>query len=152
MKQLIKWKKGKKFLFAPEVEVVAQPIINKYHKHIKRAKIAYIFRRAIKGVGDRHVELGRMSRMTDKFKLFADYDFVMEISWKHWKSMKDKTRQALVDHELCHCGSKVDLKTGKETFHIIHHDLEEFKCIVERYGFWSNNLKSFAEAVKRVKY
>ena len=45
--------------------------------------------------------------------------------------MTPEQRRALIDHELSHCSFLDQVPEMR------HHDIEEFKHIIERYGFWT---------------
>ena len=64
--------------------------------------------------------------------LADDVEFVICIAADRWTNLTPEKRQAVVDHELCHCG--LDADTGKP--YIRGHDYEEFGEVAERHGFW----------------
>lgn len=150
MSTLSKWIKDKKFIKADEVELIAIELLNKHHPHLLRAKIDYLFVKENKPKNGR-VKLGHFEIPNEKVKHYNGYDFIMEISWKHWCKLTPLQKKALVDHELCHGGVRVD-KKGKIKFILIGHDVEEFKEIVGRYGFWKDDLRDFGETCKGVIY
>lgn len=69
-------------------------------------------------------------------------DFIMTLSAPAAESDDDASFCALVEHELYHAGQRVDeygdpkinLQTGRPTFTIRGHDVEEFVGVVRRYG------------------
>lgn len=71
--------------------------------------------------------------------LAEEVEFVICIAADQWANLTPEKRQAVVDHELCHCG--LDADTGKP--YIRGHDYEEFGEVAERHGFWRED---FGEA------
>lgn len=60
-----------------------------------------------------------------------------------WQEMTALQREAYMDHELCHCDFKMGYARMRD------HDIEEFHCIVERYGLWKPDLAKFGEAIEQ---
>jgi hypothetical protein len=54
------------------------------------------------------------------------------------------TRRALVDHELTHCGQKVN-----GGWYVVGHDLEDFAAVVRRHGLWNENVKMYLRAAEK---
>lgn len=82
------------------------------------------------------------------FMILLDRDF--------WMASDERTRSALMFHELCHAGQKHDKygapmfnkDTGEPCWMIRAHDLEEFDAVVRRYGAWEPGISRFVEAVQ----
>ena len=73
-----------------------------------------------------------------------------------FKDLKPEQQKALIDHELCHAapaldehGSQKETPDGFKLWRIVKHDLEEFRAIVARHGFWKGDLQLFAREVLR---
>lgn len=150
-----------KYSPAPEVEKIAQDLIDKHHKHLTdcSARIRYVFvDKAPKSKGKEvwgtcrkvtgltaHLEGG--SPDDDPF-------FVVTISEDVWEVLPHDKKIALVDHELCHAWAEVNQSQNNDgednpnpiKLGILPHDLEEFSCIVRRHGLWREDVKSFVEA------
>lgn len=73
--------------------------------------------------------------------------FVIEISEEVWVAITDEQREALLDHELAHCGVEYDDHDNKKLV-MYAHDLEEFNEIVERHGAWKGDVKRFGEKLQ----
>lgn len=67
-----------------------------------------------------------------------------------WNLLTDSQRRALVDHELCHCGVK-DPGADEPEWTLRAHDIEEFKAVIERHGFWKSDVREFSEAAHQLK-
>jgi hypothetical protein len=141
-----------KFVPAPEVEAIAKNLIPKYHPHLADSRIEYVFINNVPKKGGKEV-WGTMRKITSlaaylgadqhsKEQGVNDPFFVLSISRPVWDELGTKERTALVDHELCHGGVEVD-EEGDYKLGIIPHDLEEFSCIVERYGMWRKDVERF---------
>lgn len=63
-------------------------------------------------------------------------------------------KRALVDHELCHAAPVLNKQlepvyneAGRAVYRSRKHDIEEFRCIVERHGCYKRDLEEFAKAL-----
>lgn len=134
-----------KYIFAPaEIIEEANELIEKHHKHLKRANIAYMFnKKTMKSKG--RLMFGKCVKCSERDKQMHGYDFLIIISKPVYEELEPETRQAGIDHELCHAdfGPK-----GPST---IPHDFEDFNCIIDRHGFWSGNLKKLESKFKQMK-
>jgi len=131
---------------APDVEKIAQPIINANHRHLKSVKIEYVFASKTPVTNGKSI-WGKLIKISGVNAYLSgdvgDY-FVMQISKPIWDELKPEKRKALVDHELCHGG--VDAH-GK--LFIKPHDLEEFAEVVNRHGIWTTEVEKMAKAVQQ---
>jgi hypothetical protein len=137
---------------AREVEDVARRLINDYHPHLASVRIDYIFcTEQLKEKGK--VVWGRAKKVSGLNAWLASEDrnpdaatpdefFVVEIHLGTWLMLDEKSKKALVDHELHHLD--VDIDTSKLS--LLPHDLEEFNSIVRRYGLWRDDIEFFIRA------
>lgn len=144
---------------APEVQEMAEILIEKYHSHLQDCdvRIEYVF--VDKTPKSNGTEVWGTCRKVSNLNAFlankekerADPFFVITISKPVWDVLPEDARKALVDHELCHASAEIkDTDDGEETkLSIMPHDLEEFVCIVRRHGLWRENVKDFVEAANR---
>lgn len=88
------------FFDAPEVEEVAVRMINSHHSRLAEAKIKYLLRPGSWNVKDRE-RMGNTEKCSSKHKPLTGYDFIVTFNKLFWDKMKQKEREALVDHELC---------------------------------------------------
>lgn len=112
-----------------EVVKVAEYVILMWHEELKEARIGFLFRDEAP-VKDGRVTLGAAKKVGEDLKAVMPYDFLIWIAGDYWPRLNEKQRQALVDHELCHC-AMVGNKTATRP-----HDINEFACILERHGVW----------------
>jgi len=106
---------------APDVEDVARRLVNDYHSHLSSVRIDYVFTtEQLKEKGK--VVWGRAKKVTGLNAWLASEDrgsdaespeefFVVEIHLGTWLMIDEKSRRALVDHELHHLD--VDIDTSK---------------------------------------
>lgn len=106
-------------------------------EHLKRARILYLFTSADK-VGKEG--MGQAAKYPKKFAAIGRYDFVLTFARPVWIRLTEKQRQALVYHELLHCGSD-----EKGHWRIEPHDLEEFASVVKHFGIWDSRVRLMAE-------
>ena len=60
-------------------------------------------------------------------------DFTITVFEPNCEGMTDEQLRILLLHELMHVGITID-KDGAEAYHIVPHDLEDFRAIVGRFG------------------
>lgn len=131
----------------PQLEEIGKSLIQKHHNHLLEAEISYLVtsRQKIKaGV----VEIGHSKRPSGLLKHYARADFIVIIADDFWHGAERIKREALVDHELCHCSVEYD-ESGERSWIIRRHDIEEFTAVVDRHGLWTDELKQFGQAVAR---
>lgn len=126
-----------------DVIEIAKDIIGKYHPHLRYARIGFLFRSEAPVSGGR-VTLGKAKLVTAEMKVYADYDFLIWLAKDRYNLMTEEQKMALIDHELCHCL----YDNFEEKASLRGHDLEEFNCILQRYGFWWKGAEVTAQAVQ----
>ena len=63
---------------------------------------------------DGKLRIGSAQKCNPLLALFTDLDFVIKLSAEYWESeMTDEEKEAVILHELRHCGVKKDKKTGQ---------------------------------------
>lgn len=137
---------------APEVEEVARDLIHDYHTHLAAVRIEFVF--ASEPIKEKGKSVwGRAKKVTGLNAWLASEIevrdanppkefFVIEVVKPIWLQLDEKSKKALVDHELEHC--EVDIDTSKLS--IRGHDLEEFNSIVRRHGLWKAAVELFLRA------
>ncbi len=150
---------------APEVKLVADYLIPKYHEHLilRADEIRYVFRddfaksngkivlgkaRKIGGLNCylALAEHGSSNTFEDHTEVGTDM-FVIEIAEPAWENLTADSRTALVDHELCHLDIDYDEMTSAVKRRIKAHSIEEFTEIVHRHGLWKPDLAEFAKHI-----
>lgn len=110
---------------------LVKKVLKDYHQRLDGAKIAVVMRsKAHKVKGKTILATASKPQSSLRPLLEKEYDFVVTIASDSWESLDDKQKDALIDHELCHCtfdGGHAGIRP---------HDYEEFAEIIERHGFW----------------
>lgn len=134
------------------------PLFDEGHSHLADARIGVLWTnvenrragRVVLGQTELVERIGRASpfwvRERAHLQLAAWFpkgiDFLITLDAAFCDRADDMSFAALVDHELCHCGKKLDdygsqrfdRITGKPLFTIRGHDVEEFVSVVARFG------------------
>lgn len=111
------------------IDLVAS-IAAQHHRRLEGCKIAVLMKeKATESKGK--LQLAEASIPPAKMSPILDdkYDFVIVIAQDRWGTMSEEQREAVVDHELCHC-----IYEGCAA--IRGHDFEEFAEVVHRHGMW----------------
>jgi DNA segregation ATPase FtsK/SpoIIIE-like protein len=117
-----------------EVISLAEELIGKYHPNLDEARIAFVFQDEATETNGRII-LGTTTKVSPKMQPFMEYDFLIVIAEDRWIASSRQAHEALIDHELCHCGG--DSLNG---WKLRHHDVEEFFEVIERHGAWKSDL------------
>ncbi len=153
-------KKPKKINFELIDDLESEPYkilqqMRKHHRDIGEAAIALAWNKRLKPDKDGHLVLGKCVKVSDLQKEFAAYDFIILLNQETWNDSEftEEKKRALIDHELCHAapfedeeGVRYD-ERNRAVFRVRKHDIEEFRCIVERHGCYKRDLEAFAESL-----
>jgi predicted metallopeptidase len=145
--------------FNEEAETTAEELVEKYHPHLTGLKIAYLFkqrpdsgdheplkpRKALRYGKKNTLAKARLVSKIYGELLRQDYKFIIEFDRELWDELSLEQQAALVDHELSPCGNDAD------GCYLKHHDLEEFRGVVERHGLWKSDIEAFAETLTKQK-
>lgn len=137
---------------APAVEEIAKRLIRDVHTDLKEARIVYLFtdkERVNKGkvvaASIQKLDPVRRYLTSDGEGVGAGAHYLMLVDLHRWFSLKPDQWVALVDHELCHAVVDEDLNFG-----LTGHDGEEFRGVLERRGFWQEDLKDFGRVAQQL--
>jgi hypothetical protein len=119
---------------SPEVIHIAEKLIRDYHPYLKPLNLCFVFRKEPQR-NKGHQVLGQVSKVPDKYKPFMEFDFMIWLARDAFEMMDSRSREAIIDHELCH----IQLRSGSYT--LVGHDFEEFYEIIQRHGFWDQRLQ-----------
>ena len=133
------------FSEAPQSVIhTAEMLIDKHHPWLKSARIAFVMREEAQKQGSRYI-LGQASKVPDKMKPHLEFDFLIWLSQEDYDRMTTDEREALIDHELCHC------MMGNNGWTIRKHDIEEFAIVISRHGLWKDDLRQVERALEKWK-
>jgi hypothetical protein len=120
---------------------LAEDLISKYHPALEECRIAFVFQDNGTGKQGR-VVLARTSKIPPKMQPLLEYDFLIVIAEDQWIKHTNNWYEALIDHELVHCGG--DALNG---WKMRHHDIEEFGEVLERHGAWNIDLAKDLQSI-----
>lgn len=142
---------------APEPYILLKEVRDLHHGETKQARIALAWRLRTKADKDGHIVLGKCIKVSDLYREYADYDFIITLNKEFWEdpAVTKEQRMALVDHEMMHAAPTYNGETGEHEvdergrflFRVRSHDVEEFYDIVRRNGIWKRNLLEFAKVL-----
>lgn len=139
---------------ATSVKRIADELIAGHHQELVDVHIEYVFRSEPAKENGKE-KWGTARKITGLNAYLAgdtaeggeaDDFFVVEIAEPIWAVLDEPQKVALVDHELSHCTTAIDEKTGDLKLKMRPHDLEEFSAIVRRYGLWREDVEAFLKA------
>lgn len=142
------------YVWNEQAENIAGHIIPSHHPRLEKVKIAHLFKVRPKSDKPRKLHLrdgkkltlAKTSKVSDKNRVLMEqgFIFIIEYDQDFWDQLLTLEQQeALVDHELMHCGNDMD------GYYLRTHDLEEFRDIVTRHGFWKDDIKAFVETTQK---
>lgn len=89
-----------------------------------------------KMIGKTKAVLGECKKVSDLYKLFCPYDFLIIIYEPNCEGLREDQIKILLWHELCHVGIDED---GEG--YIVPHDVEEFDRIITEHGLhWETDV------------
>lgn len=102
--------------------------------------------------------MGKWNRSRAELQVFEWFgqvpDFIITIHAGWWVQAGDAERCVLIEHELYHCAQdrdtygapKFNQSTGRPSFVIRGHDVEEFVGVVRRYGADASGVRQLVDA------
>lgn len=147
----------------------AGDLANTDHSHLQAARIGFLWTNVANNRKGRTVigmaepgapqgAMGKWSRARAELQVrswFGDVpDFIITLQAEWWVIADDAQRCALVEHELYHCAQDVDAfgapkfskTTGRPSFTMRGHDVEEFVGVVRRYGAGASGVQEMVDA------
>lgn len=128
-----------------------------WHTDLDDAAIALAWEAKVRADTDGHVRLGKCVKVTELYREFADFNFIIVLNREVWNApaWKKEQKMALMDHELCHAAPAYNEDTGEQkrdaadrlVWRTRRHDIEEFRSVVTHHGCYKADLLKFAEAL-----
>lgn len=132
------------------IHTTIEKLIAQFHTDLAEAKFGVKFREKA-GTNKNGKVMARTKKISKSQQIMGvPYDFVIEIGNDIWNGLTDEQKISLLDHEISHCVCVVDEESSNKSYSLVPHDLEEFRAIVERHGFWLEDVKKFADTCKAV--
>lgn len=145
----------------PEAYKLLKEVRDQDHGDTKAARVALAWRLRMKPDKDGRLELGRCIKVSDLYREYADFDFIITLNKEVWEDLRftREKKLALVDHEMCHAAPVYDDETGEHKtdergrylFRTRKHSIEEFHEIVKRHGCYKADLEAFAQIILEKK-
>ncbi len=135
----------------PEGDKLVTEIVARHHPHLDGLSIMCFGKpEASKQKGRVNVAKAMKATHLIKAALRKHHDridYIIVIGLDCWRPMDAKTKDAVIDHELCHfTGFDGDGKLGMRG-----HDVEEFTEILERHGAWDPSRYYFVKAAQGIQ-
>lgn len=141
----------------PEPYRLLKEVRDMHHGETRQAKVALAWRLRTKADPDGHLVLGKCIKVSDLYREYADYDFIITLNREFYEAVEVTREQriALLDHEMMHAAPVYDDETGEHKqdergrflFRIKSHDFEDFHDIVARHGCWKRDLEHLAKII-----
>lgn len=129
-----------------DVRRMASDIIAHHHPHLADAEIVYLMRSpAARSRGREVMGQAKKASAQDNALYPGTIDFIITLSGQDWRHLTDAHRQALLDHELCHCAGN-----SEDGWEMRGHDVEEFAEIIRRHGTWTEDLRETRRAMEQM--
>lgn len=132
-----------------KIEAIAKPLVKAHHDHLLGAKIAYVMKEVVDeqkpmkpGRAGKHAKVAKARKVSDLYLLLCGFDFILEVDEFYFNFLGPEQQEALIDHELCH------MAQDEDGFYIREHEVEEFRAVLERHGFWRTGLEEFVAAAQ----
>jgi len=148
------------------------PLANEDHAHLRAASIGFLWAgvenarkgRKVIGLAEPGMPQGAMGKWARAraiqqvegwFGSVPDFIITVDVGW--WVQAGDAERCALIEHELYHCAQdrdefgspKFNASTGRPTFTMRGHDVEEFVGVVRRYGADATGIQALIAAASQ---
>lgn len=98
-----------------------------------RVQITYLESDSTKKDGKEKLVFAECEKVAAKNRWAIHSDFTITVFKNNCVGMSEAQMEILLFHELLHIGVEPG-PDGEETYSVNHHDLEDFKVIIDRYG------------------
>lgn len=130
------------------VHKVASRVIKKWHPNLDIECLGFLFRDTSTTSQGLEVH-GKASKVSEKDKVFLDFDFIVWFAKDHWVTLTPDQKAALMDHELSHC--VYDEPGDPTSAKIKGHDFEGFSSVLERHGLWHHTLETMGKIAQQLE-
>lgn len=126
-----------------DIQTLAEKVIKKENIDVQDAKIRYLMvsPNVTKTIAARIIKTGAET------KLFADCDYIVEVSREIWNSVTDEVKYILLHHELLHI--HIEEKKDEVKYLLCDHDVQDFSRIIKKHGVdWLEAVRTVQEQLK----
>ena len=128
------------------IKQVLNKVISEHYQDLTQTKFKLVF-----DMKEFPSKLGAIRKVSEREKCSGiDADLMIIISELWWNKVEDKTKEALIDHELAHVECIIK-KDGSKQYKMRKHDVEEFFLVVARRGAWSPALHMLQEMLGKTE-
>lgn len=134
----------KEYVKSHDLEVLADKVIHDKNMGIQDVRIKYllVYPYISKKIA------GRCMKATDVLKVYADCEYVIQMSGDLWDQLDDDKKFILMWHELLHVLPIMNEKTGEWNYKLRDHDVKDFYTIIKDHGIdWFNEMKTLFSSV-----
>lgn len=120
---------------------LARRVIAQHHPKLADARIIFVMRSEAPASNGK-VTYGKAKKLSAEMQVHIYADFIIWFALNEWLGLTAVQREALMDHELCHCqwdGLAASIRP---------HDAEVMIPNIVRFGFWWPQASTFESAVK----
>lgn len=132
------------YKMAHELNEPVRQVIDKYHPHLKDAKIACLFRKGGWRVKDR-VQLGRAVVAPPVWESLTGYELLVIVNEGVYLGLSDKDKMAQLDHILSFIKEPVYNKNGTLSYTLRDYDIQEHSGVVNRHKVCFSNINAIDE-------
>ena len=116
-----------------EALIATEPLLDGVRR--SSVRIAYLSSDYAK-TSKRRPVYAECEKVPDRFRWSVPYDFAVTVFEPNCEHLDGDQMAVLMLHELLHVG--VERDGNEETSHVVPHDVEDFKAIIDRHGLeWS---------------
>jgi hypothetical protein len=135
-------------------------LIAQYHSHLVEFRIGLMWKRGWKPDKDGKLILGMARKASESDRQIHGYHGMIYLNeeFYHEPQTTHDQKIAVLDHELCHFAPEKDKngdtrkdEDGEPCIRVVRHDLEEFECIVNRRGLYTQAIQRMAGEIFRVR-
>lgn len=115
----------------PEIMSIVERLIAAHFPHLATARLAVMVRQQAEAAEDEGKVTVAAAGVNSEGRSAAPFDYIIWFALDAWQLMSDGDHEALVYHELKHCGRDA---SGRPA--LTPHDAGVFDSEVELYGLW----------------
>ncbi len=139
------------YSFAPPVIITtAESLIETYHQHLKKEKIAYLIKHGTWKKNGKPV-LCDAKKCSNKDELLTSYNFVITFS-DEILNFTPAYQKAVIDHALSHCKVEFDDYGRVIKRYIAGHDLEDFADVIRKHGLYTDEVNEFFRKTEQISF
>jgi len=120
----------KELMESPEMEAIANRVIEKYDLEFGPAQIGYFL--VYPNISKQRA--AKCMKASREVKYYSGNDYLIEISGELWDMLDDDTREMLLYHELLHIDPVFKAKNQEWKMNIKKPDFQDYYLINDKFG------------------